>query len=116
MITVTEGLAARSKALYGLAISVIFQEAENVQSEFYPIKDALLTWQRSRGKACGALTIEYEVPQSGRKEIEDFWVAKFEHDQSIQSLFASVGEVKISMLTPEGGDIRSIGFEVGGQI
>jgi len=116
MITVKEGLVARNKALYGLAISVILQEGESVESEFYPIKDALLTWQRSRDKACRALTIEYEVPKSSRKEIEDFCVAKFEHDQSIQSLFASVGEVNISMLTPDGSDIRSIGFEVGGQI
>lgn len=116
MITVTEGVAARNKALYGLAIAVTFSEGESVESDFYPIKDALLSWQRSRGKACGALTIEYEVPLFRRKEIEDFWLRKFEHDQSIQSLFASFGEVQVSMLTPDGRDIKSIGFQAGGQI
>ncbi|SRR5258706_9932855 len=115
MISVTEGVAARNKALYGLAISVSFQEGESVQSEFYKIKEALEGWRHLRGQACGALTIEYIVEESGRREIEDFWAGKVESDASVRLVFASTGEVEISTLTPDGRNIRSIGFYLGGE-
>ncbi len=72
MVTLTEGLTGRDKALYGLAISVALSGRERLQSEFYQIKDALLDWQRSRGAACGALNMEYQVAESRRQQVVDF--------------------------------------------
>ena len=111
MVTITEGLTGRDKALYGLAISVALREGETLQSEFYQIKDALLNWQRSRGAACGALNMEYQVAESSRQQVEDFWAAKLESDHLLRSVFANLGEVELSLSTPDGRNTKNIGFE-----
>jgi len=96
MVTITEGLTVRGKAPYGLVISVALREGESLQSEFYQIKDALLGWQRSRGAACGALNMEYQVAESSRQQVVDFWHARIENDHLIRSVFANIGEVELS--------------------
>ena len=111
MITVTEGLMVRGKAPYGLVISVALREGESLQSEFYQIKDALLDWQRSRGAACGALNMEYQVAESSRQQVVDFWHARIENDHLIQSVFANIGEVELSLSTPDGRNTKKVGFE-----
>ncbi len=111
MVTITEGLTGRDKALYGLAISVALREGESLQSEFYQIKDALLDWQRSRGAACGALNMEYQVAESSRQQVVDFWAAKIENDHLLRSIFAKIGEVGLSLSAPDGRNIKKIGFE-----
>ena len=113
MITLVEGMAARNKALKGLALRVTFQEGETVQTEFYRVKDALLDWQRAHGAACGALEIEYQADEFSWPQIEQFWVNKTSTDPLIRSVFESVGNVDLCMVTPTGSNIRRIGFELG---
>ncbi len=113
MIKLVEGIAARSKALKGLAVRVTFQEGETVQTEFYHLKDALLDWQRAHGAGCGALEIEYQVNESSWPQIEQFWVSKTNTDPLVRSVFESVGNVDLCMVSPTGSNIRRIGFELG---
>ena len=113
MIQVVEGVAASDKAKKGLAIKVSFQEGESVQSEFYRVKDALLDWQRLRGEACAALELEYQAEQSIWDQVEQFWLAKIDTDRLIRSLFEAVGNVDVCLVTPSGGSIKRIGFELG---
>jgi hypothetical protein len=113
MIKLVEGIAASNKALKGLALKVSFQEGETVQTEFYGVKDALLDWQRVHGASCGALEIEYQADESRWRQIEQFWVSKTSTDPLIRSLFESVGNVNLCMVTPTGSNIRTIGFELG---
>jgi hypothetical protein len=113
MVQITEGSVARDKALHGLAISVSFREGETVEADFFEIKDALLDWQRTRGKAASSILIEYRVPDSSRQQVEDFWLAKLDSDHLIRTAFASVGEVELCLMTPDGKNIHQIGFELG---
>ena len=111
MVTITEGSAGRDKGAYGLAVSVALAEHESLESDFYQIKDALLEWQRSRGRACGALSIEYQVAESSRHQVEGFWLAKINKDHLIRSVLGSIHDVELSLITPDGRSIKKIGFE-----
>ena len=113
VVTITEGVAARDKSLYGLAVSVVLREDETPEKDFYEIKDALLKWQHLRGAGCGALSIEYQVVESQRSEVEDFWKAKFFEDRSIRPLLECIGKIELSLITPAGRNIRKVGFEFG---
>ena len=113
MIRIVEGLAASNKGRKGLAVTVTFQEGESVETEFYPVKDALLDWRRSRGEHCAALELEYQTEESSWQQIEEFWVTKTDTDWIIRSLFESVGKVDLRLVTPTGSKIKRIGFEVG---
>ena len=113
MIKVVEGIAARNKSLKGLALKVTFAEGETVQTEFYSVKDALLDWHRAHGAGCGAVEIEYQADEPSWPQIEQFWVSKTNTDPLIRSVFASVGNVDLCMVTPTGSNIRRIGFELG---
>ena len=113
MIKVVEGVTASNKALKGLAVTVSFQEGESVQSEFYPVKEALLDWHGLYGEACGALELEYLADEPLWQEIEDFWMAKLEADQFTRSLFEAVGNVELWLTTQAGRNIKKIGFELG---
>jgi hypothetical protein len=112
MIKLVEGIAASNKALKGLALKVTFGEGETVQTEFYRVKDALLDWLRAQDAGCGALEIEYQAEESSWPQIEQFWVSKTNTDPLIRSVFKSVGNVDLCMVTPTGGNIRRIGFEM----
>jgi hypothetical protein len=59
------------------------------------------------------LEIEYQAGESSWQQIEQFWVNKSATDPLIRSLFESVGNVDICMVTPTGSNIRRIGFELG---
>jgi len=113
VIKIVEGLAASNKALKGLAVAVSFQPGENVQSEFYRVKDALLDWKRLRGGACAALEIEYQAEESIWIEIEQFLLAKLQTDQLIRSVFEAIGNVELCLITQTGSSIKRIGFELG---
>jgi hypothetical protein len=113
MIKLVEGLAASDKTLKGLAVTVTFREGESVQTEFYRVKDALLDWRRSHGEACAALELEYQADESSWPQIEEFWVTKTTTDRLIRSLFESLGNVDLCLVTPTGSNIKRIGFEVG---
>ena len=113
MIKLVEGIAARNKALKGLALQVTFGEGETVQTEFYRMKDVLLDWQRAHNAGCGALEIEYQTDESSWPQIEQFWFSKTNADPLIRSVFESVGHVDLCMVTPNGNNIRRIGFELG---
>ena len=113
MIKLVEGVAASNKALKGLALKVTFGEGETVQTEFYRVKDALLDWRRAHGAGCGALEIEYQADESSWPQIEQFWVNKTNTDPLIRSVFESVGNVDLCLVTPTGSNIRRIGFELG---
>jgi hypothetical protein len=113
MIKVVEGVAGSNKALKGLAVAVSFQAGENVQSEFYQVKDALLDWQHLRGEACAALELEYQADESIWNQIEQFWLAKIETDLLIRSLFATIGRVELCLITQNRSGIKRIGFELG---
>jgi hypothetical protein len=113
MIKLVEGIAASNRALKGLALKVTFEEGETVQTEFYRVQDALLDWQRAHGLIGGALEIEYQVDESSWPQIEQFWVSKTNTDPLIRSVFESVGNVDLCMVTPTGSNIRRIGFELG---
>jgi hypothetical protein len=113
MLKVVEALVAGVKVRKGLAVSVTFQDGEDVRSEFYQVKDALLSWQRSRGEACGVVELEYQADESSWEQIEAFWLAKVDRDQLIRSFFVSVGKVVLCLVTPAGNKIKQIGFELG---
>ncbi len=113
MIKVMEALVAGDETRKGLAVSVAFKGAENVESEFNAVKDSFLDWQRSRGKNCEEVELEYQVDESTWDQIEAFWVAKLNEDHLIGSFFASVGVVVLSLVTPAGNKIKRIGFELG---
>jgi hypothetical protein len=113
MIKVVEGVAASNKALKGLAVTVSFQAGENVQSEFYRVKDALLDWQRLRGAACAALELEYQAEEPIWSQIEQFWLAKLDTDRLVRSLFETIGKVDLCLVTQAGRNIKRIGFELG---
>ena len=99
--------------MHGLAISVVLRDGETVESDFYEIKDALLDWERTHGKTAASISIEYRTPDSSRQQIEDFWLAKIDRDCLIRTVFSSVGEVELCLMTPEGRNIRQIAFELG---
>jgi hypothetical protein len=111
MITTTEGLAARDKALYGLAVCVTFEDGESPQSDFYEIKDRVLDWHRSRGSQCGGLKIEYHIPRAQWQAVEDFWAPRVASDHLMRDVFSRIAEVEITLLTPTGNEIKSIAFE-----
>ena len=113
MIKLVEGITAGNKALKGIAAKVIFQEGETMETEFCRLKDALLDWRRAHGAGCGALEIEYEADESSWPQIEQFWINKTQSDLLIRSVFESVGNVDLCMVTPAGSNIRRIGFELG---
>ena len=113
MIKLIEGIAASNKNLKGLALKVTFEKGDTVQTEFYGVKDALLEWQRAHGAGCGALEIEYQADESNWPQIEQFWVSKTNTDPLIRSVFENVGNVDLCMVTPNGNNIRRIGFELG---
>ncbi len=64
MVKIVEGVIASNKALKDLCVTISFQAGKSVQSEFHPVKDALLEWQRLRGDACVKLEIEYEAEEA----------------------------------------------------
>jgi hypothetical protein len=113
MIKVIEGKSASNKALKGLAVTVTFQAGENVQTEFGAVKEALLNWWRSHGEACAALELEYRAGEDSWSQIEQFWVARLDTDESIRSLFEKLGDVDLCLLNPTGNNIKRIGFELG---
>ena len=76
-------------------------------------KDALLEWERTHGKTAASISLEYRTPDSIRQQIEDFWLAKIAGDSLIRTVFASVGEVELCLMTPDGRNIRKIGFQLG---
>lgn len=112
MITVTEGSTGGDKASYGLAIFVTLGEDESLESDFYKIRNALLSWKRSRNDACGALSIEYQIAESNRQQVESFWITKVENDELIRLVFGSISEVELSLITPDRRNIKKIGFEL----
>jgi hypothetical protein len=113
MVQITEALVAQDKAARGLAVSVSLGDDETVETDFYPIKDALLQWKRTHGKAASSVLIEYRTPDSSRQQIEDFWLGKIDNDHFIRELFFGIREVTLCIMNRDGRDIRQIGFELG---
>jgi hypothetical protein len=113
MVTITEASVAGDKALRGLAVSVSLGNNETAESEFYQIKDAMLEWKRIHSKIATNMLIEYHAPKSNWQTIEDFWRAKIDSDHLVHSVFFSVREVTLSFISPNGREIRRVGFELG---
>lgn len=113
MIKLIEGIAAGNTGKKALAIKVILQNDELLQTEFYQIKDSLLAWNRVHGSNCGGLEIEYQADETIWPQIEQFWIERASMDPLIRSLFENVGHIDLCMMTPEGRNVRTIGFEVG---
>jgi hypothetical protein len=110
MLTVKEGVAAHDKARYGVAIDVRLAERDTVESEFLKLTDLLVELKKTRGTACGAITIDYYVEDSLREEIRRFWETKLDHDAVILSLFTGV-KVSIGLMSPDGRNYFGIGVE-----
>ena len=113
MVRITEASVAGDKALRGLAASVSLRDDETVESDFSRIKDGMLDWKRTHGTAAAAMLIEYCAPKLSSQEIEDFWRAKIDSDHLVRSVFFSIREVELRLMSPDGRDIRSVGFELG---
>lgn len=113
MVTITETSVAGDKSLRGLAASVSLGDGETAQSDFYQIKDAILDWKRTHGATATNMLIEYHAPKSNWQAIEDFWHARIDGDQLVRSVFFSIRGVTLSLMTPDGSEIRQVGFELG---
>src|ERR1041385_554352 len=113
MVTITEASVAGDKALRGLAVLVSLRNGETVESDFYQIKDAMLDWKRTHAATATNMLIEYHAPQSSWQAIEDFWHARIDSDHLVRSVFFSVREVTLCLMSPDGRDIRQVGFELG---
>ena len=113
MVQITEASVAGDNALRGLSASVSLRDGEVVESGFYHIKDAMLDWKRTHGATAATMLIEYHAPKSSWKEIEDFWHARIDSDHLVRSVFFSVREVTLCLMSPDGREIRQVGFELG---
>jgi hypothetical protein len=113
MVHITEASVAGEKALRGLAVSVSLRDGETVESDFYRIKDAMLDWKRMHDTTATAMLIEYHAPDSTWQQIENFWHARIDSDHLVRSVFFSVRKVTLCLMSPDGRDIRQVGFELG---
>jgi hypothetical protein len=112
-VTITETAVAGDKALRGLAASVVLGDGETMESDFYQIKDKMLDWKRLHGMSATNMLIEYHAPKSSWQRVADFWRARIDSDHLVQSVFFSVKEVTLSFMSPDGRDLRQVGFEPG---
>lgn len=113
MVTITEASVAEDKALRGLAVSVSLRDGETAESDFYQIKDAMLDWKRTHGTIATNMLVEYCAPQSSWQAIEDFWHARIDSDHLVRSVFFSVREVTLCLMSSDCKDIRQVNFEFG---
>ncbi len=115
MVQITEASVTGDKALRGFAASVSIREGETAETDFYQIKGAMLDWKRTHGAIASNMLIEYYAPKSSWEAIENFWHARIDSDHLVRSVFFSVREVELCLMSPDGRDIRSVGFELGGR-
>ena len=65
---------------YGMGISVTFETAETIQSEFRHVKEVLVDWQRSRGESCYDLMLVFTAEEAKHQVIIDYVQFVVQHE------------------------------------
>jgi hypothetical protein len=100
-----------TRGLDSLFISVAVHEGESPESEFGPVKEVLLEWQRAHGASPNRLTIEIQTEESKRHEIlRHFFQVVSSTDPLLYQFYQNVREAEICLVSPTGKRFKKVGF------
>ena len=95
---------------YCLGVVVAFEEGQTVASEWRHIKEGLVNWKKSRGKACDLLAITFEADAALWPEITESFKRAGTDEEFITPFFAELGDVTLGLVTPDGERQEEMNF------